>query len=60
MIRRISQGILDHQKYLMGFCWVIPIELDLLEAFGELIYVDTVEGTNNEKRTLLTCDGKGS
>ena len=55
-----SQGILDYQKYLMGFYWVIPTELDLLDAFGEVVYVDTVEGTNNEERPLLTCGGKDS
>jgi len=38
----------ENQKYMMGFAWVIPIELYMLEAFPNVIMVDTVEKTNNE------------
>ena len=45
---------------MMGFAWVIPDELKLLEAFPQVVYIDTTEKTNNEKRPLLTLGAKDS
>ena len=50
----------EEQKYMMSFAWVNPKELFLLEAFPEVIMVDTTEKTNNEKIPLLTAGGKDS
>ena len=55
--RRTSLN-LKEQKYMMSFVWVNPDELSLLEAFPEVIMIDTTEKTNNEKIPLLTAGGK--
>ena len=57
---RVAMDLKDEQKYMMSFAWVNPKELYLLEAFPEVIMVDTTEKTNNEKRPLLTAGGKDS
>ena len=59
-IGQSAKNLEDKQNYMMGFAWVIPSELRLLEAFPNVIMVDTVEKTNNEKRPLLTVGGKDS
>ena len=59
-IGRSSKNLEENQKYLMGFAWVIPSELRLFEALPNVIMVDTIEKTNNEKRPLLTVGGKDS
>ena len=46
-IGRVAKGLNDHQKYMLGFAWVIPDELQLLEAFPHVIMIDTTEKTNN-------------
>ena len=53
-------NLTGEQKYMMSFAWVNPKELVLLEAFPEVIMIDTTEKTNNEKRPLLTAGGKDS
>ena len=45
---------------MMSFAWVNPKELYLLEAFPEVVMIDTTEKTNNEKQPLLTAGGKDS
>ena len=50
---RVALGLLEDQKYMMSFAWINPKELYILEAFPEVIMVDTTEKTNNEKRPLL-------
>ena len=57
---RVASGMDSHQKYMMGFAWLIPAEIHLLEAFPHVIMIDTTEKTNNEKRPLLTAGGKDS
>ena len=57
---RVALDLSDDQKYMMSFAWVNPKELYLLEAFPEVIMIDTTEKTNNEKRPLLTAAGKDS
>ena len=57
---RVAMELKQEQKYMMSFAWVNPKELYLLEAFPEVIFVDTTEKTNNEKRPLLTAGGKDS
>ena len=57
---RIAMDLKHEQKYMMSFAWVNPKELYLLDAFPEVIMVDTTEKTNNEKRPLLTAGGKDS
>ena len=42
---------------MMGFTWIIPSELRLLDAFPNVIMVDTDINNNNEKRPLLTVGG---
>jgi len=57
---RIAMNLQDKQKYMMSFAWVNPKELYILDAFPEVIMIDTIEKTNNEKRPLLTAGGKDS
>ena len=56
----VAMNLREEQKYMMSFAWVNPKELYLLEAFPEVIMVDTTEKTNNEKRPLLTVGDKDS
>ena len=58
--RRHSMNLTGEQKYMMSFAWVNPKELVLLVAFPEVIMIDTMEKTNNKKRSLLTAGGKDS
>ena len=58
-VGRSAKNLQDNQN-MMGFAWVIPSELRLFEAFPNVIMVDTVKKTNNEKRPLLTVGGKDS
>ena len=57
---RNALSLTGNEKYMMSFAWVNPKELVLLEAFPEVIMIDTTEKTNNEKRPLLTAGGKDS
>ena len=57
---KTSLNLNQEQKYMMSFAWVNPDEVSLLEAFPEVIMIDTTEKTNNEKRSLLTASGKDS
>ena len=45
---------------MMGFAWVMLVELQMFESFPSVIMVDTVEKTNNEKRPLFTVEGRDS
>ena len=54
---RNAMSLIGEQKYMMSFAWVNPKELVLLEAFPEVIMVNTTEKTNNEKGPLLTTGG---
>ena len=42
---RISLSLNQEQKYMMSFAWVNPDEVSLLEAFPEVITIDTTEKT---------------
>ena len=57
---RVAMDLQKEQKYMMSFAWVNPKEIYLLEAFPEVVMIDTTEKTNNEKRPLLTAGGKDS
>ena len=57
---RSAKNLEDNQKYIMGFAWVMTNELRLFDSFPNVIMVDTVEKTNNEKRPILTVGGKDS
>ena len=57
---RNAMCLTGEQKYMMSFAWVNPKERVLLEAFPEVIMIDTTEKTNNEKRSLLATGGKDS
>ena len=50
----------ENQKYMLGFAWVIPNELQLYEVFPGVSMVDTVEKNNKEWRPLLTVGRKDS
>ena len=45
---------------MMSFTWVNPKESYILDAFPEVIMIDTIVKTNNEKRPLLTAGAKDS
>ena len=57
---RHANNLLPNHKYMMAFCWMLPDELSLLEAFSHVIFIDVTEKTNNEKRPLLTAGFKDS
>ena len=57
---RKAKKLLPHHKYMMAFCWMLPDELSLLEAFSHVVFIDVTEKTNNEKRPLLTAGFKDS
>lgn len=57
---RQAKKLLPHHKYMMGFCWMLPDELTLLEAFSHVIFVDITEKTNNKKCPLLIAGFKDS
>lgn len=57
---RVASSLTSEHKYMMGFAWVVPSEILLLEAFPHVVYIDTTEKTNNEKRPLLTVGAKDS
>ena len=40
---RIAMALNDDQKYMMAFAWINPKELFIMEAFPEVIMVDTTE-----------------
>ena len=52
---RVAISLKNDQKYMMAFAWINLKELHILEAFPQVIIVDTTEKTNNEKRPLLTA-----
>ena len=54
---RIAMSLNNDQKYMIAFAWINPKELYLLEAFPEVIMIDTTEKSNNERRPLLTAGG---
>ena len=43
---------------MIAFAWANPSERERFNLFPEVITVDTVDGTNNENRPLLTMGGK--
>ena len=57
---RMAMKLLDHHKYLIAFAWINPVERERFNLFPEVVTVDTVSGTNNEIRPLLTMGGKDS
>ena len=59
-VDRSAKNLEDNKKYMMGFTRVIPGELYLSEVFPNVIMVDTVEKTKNEKQPLFTIGGKDS
>ena len=44
---RLAMNLQQEQKYMMSFAWVNPKELYILDAFPEVIMIDTTEKTNN-------------
>ena len=57
---RIDMKLQDHHKYMIAFAWVNPVERERFNLFPEVPKVDTVFGTNNENRPLLTMGRKDS
>ena len=57
---RMSLSLKPHHKYMISFSWVTPSEKEKCNLFPEVMTVDTVFGTNNENRPLLTMGGKDS
>ena len=55
---RIAMSFNEDQKYMMAFVWVNPKELYLLQAFPEVIMIDTTDKTINKKRPLVTAGRK--
>ena len=45
IVGRLAKHLGDNQKYMMRFASVIPSELNMFEAFPNVIMVDTVEQT---------------
>ena len=50
--------IIDEQRYLMPFTWVLPEEAFIFRLLPEVVTVDVVTSMNNEKRPLFTMCGK--
>ena len=57
---RVVINLIEEKKYMMSFAWSNPNELSLLEAFPEVITVDTTIKINDEKRPSLTIGRKYS
>lgn len=55
---RISQKLNSTQNLFMAIAWVTPQEKKYFPMFPEVIFIDCVEDTNNEKRPLLTITGR--
>ena len=55
---RKSLNIIETNRYLMAFAWAVPEEAFLFKLFPEVVTVDVVKSTNNEKRPLFTMCGK--
>ena len=52
-------NIIETNRYLMAFAWAVPEEAFLFRLFPEIVTVDVVKSTNNEKRPLfIMCGGK--
>lgn len=47
-----------HQKLLVAFAWTTPLQKKLFTMHPEVMSVDTVKGTCNESRPLLTVTGR--
>ena len=48
----------DSQEMLVGIAWTTPTEKKFFYLYPEVLFVDVIKGTNNEKRPLLTITGK--
>ena len=57
---KMAMKLQDHHKYMIAFAWVNTFERERFNLFPEVVTVDTVAGTNNENRPLLTMGGKDS
>ena len=55
---RVAKNCTNIDRLFMSIVWVIPQERMLFNLFPEVITVDTVYSTNNEKRALFTMSGK--
>ena len=55
---RTADGVHDEQMYLLDFAWILPSESKLFRLFPEVVTIDVVKCTNNEKRPLFTVCGK--
>ena len=55
---RNAMNLYGHQRYMMSFAHANPKVSYLLEAFPEVVIIDTTEKKNNEKKPLLTVGGK--
>ena len=53
-IGRVAKCLNDRQKYILGFAWVIPDEIQLLEAFPHVIMIDTTEKKQITKKYHYT------
>lgn len=59
MEERLKHLILQkHQKLLVAFAWTTPLQKKLFTMHPEVVSVDTVKGTCNESRPLLTVTGR--
>ena len=57
---RKKMNLTHEQNLLLAVAWVIPGEKDYFFLFPEVLFIDIVEKTNNEKRPLLVVSGKDS
>lgn len=55
---RKSLNIVETNRYLMAFAWAVLEDAFLLRLFPEVVTVNVVKSTNNEKRPLFTMCGK--
>ena len=55
---RISQKLNSDQNLFMAIAWVTPQEKKYFPMFPEVIFIECVEDTNDEKRPLLTITGR--
>ena len=50
-------GVQHNKSFFIGVAWVIPMEQKLFHHFPDVISVDIVNQTNEDKRPLLSISG---
>jgi hypothetical protein len=59
---RSTRNLCSDQKLLVACAWVTPEEWRLFQLYGNVLYIDVTNDTNQEKRPMLTIvvkDGNG-